>query len=276
MRDNDYESNDELSHIEKKREKTKEKILDETFKKAELQKGKPQNNKEEKKTKKPVERPFLKSCILLIIVAIIALTFINYSPWMYINHQTNEGPVEQFVYRDIDNDVEFNQTLLGLFYSPCTNCSNNSQNYIGLTFDDFTESPQTISNGIFALIIIGIIFTVFLVIDKFRRFSEEIIYATHSLFSIGAIITSMIILISTIKFIGTYFLLYHNQPFIEMSGINNINIIFLTPIIIVILSFIIIRGSIMTFKINYREMEKKFILNPERPYSTYRYGSKFK
>ena len=276
MRDSDYESDNELTHIEKKREKTKAKILDETFKKAELQMGKPQNNKVEKKPKKTVERPFLKSGILLIIVAILAISFIDYSPWMYINHQTNEGTVEQLIYRDYD-ETEMNQTILGLFYSPCTNCTNNSQNYIGLTFDDFIESPNIVYNGFLTLIIIGIIFTVFVVIDKFRRFSEEIVYATHSLFSIGAIIISMVILISTIKFLGTYFLLHHNQPFIEMSGIKNISVVFLTPIIIAILSLILIRGSIMTFKINYREMEKKFNLDlPERPYSTYRYGSNFK
>jgi len=277
MRNNDYELDEESFTIEEKKEQKKEIILDEAFKKAELLQEKKTQNNRMLKTKRTVDRPFLKSGIILIIVAIIMLAFINYSPWMYINHETKEGSVFHLIFRDFDQDGEINQTVLDIFQSPCDNCSNNSQNYIGLTFDDFINSPNTISNGIIILIILGIIFTVFLIIDKYHRFSDEVVLAFHTLFSISAIISSLAILIASLKFIGTYFLLYHNWSFIEISGIKNVNIGFLTPIALVILSLAIIRGAIMTFNINFREMQNKLTTDePEEPYSTYRYRRIFR
>jgi len=277
MRNNEYELDEESLTMGKKREKTKEKILDEAFKKADVLREKKIKNKRLKKTIKTVDRPFLKSGILIIIIAIIMLAFIEYSPWMYINHETDEGSAIHIIYRDFNQGEKINQTVLDLFQSPCNNCSNNSQNYIGLTFDDFTNSPQTISNGIMILIVLGIIFTVFLIIDKFHRFSDEFVLALHSLFSIGVIIISLVILINSIKFIGTYFLLYHNWSFIEISGIKNANIVFLTPITLVILTLAIIRGVIITFNINFRQMENKFTIDkPETPYSTFRYEGNFR
>jgi hypothetical protein len=53
--------------------------------------------------------------------------------------------------------------------------------------------------------------------------------------------------------------------------------VFLTPIILALLSLAIIRGAIITFKINFREMENKFTIDkPDEPYSTYRYGIKLR
>lgn len=274
MRNNEYELDEDSLTNEKRNERTKEKILDDTFKKAEVLR--------EKKTKikkaiKTVDRPFLKSGILIIIVAIIMLAFVEYSPWMYINYETNKGSAVNIIYRDFNQEEEINQTIIDLFQSPCTNCSNNSQNYIGLNFDDFTNSPTTISNGIMIMIVLGSIFTVFLIIDRFRRFSDELVLALHSLFSIGIIIISMFILIYSLKFIGTYFLLYHNWSFIEISGIKNTNIVFLTPLTLVILTLAIIRGSIITFNINFREMENKLTTDiSDTPYKTFRYGSNFR
>jgi len=277
MRNDEYELDDDSLTTEKKDERKKEKILDDTFKKAKFLKEKKTINKRIVKSIKTVNRPFSKSGILLIIVAIIMLVFVEYSPWMYINQETDKSSTIHLVYRDFNQEEEINQTVLDLFQSPCNNCSNNSQNYIGLTFDDFTSSPKIITNGIIILMILGIVFTVFLIIDKFHRFLDEIVFALHSLFSIAAIIISLVILMSSIKFIGTYFLIYHNWSFIEISGIKNANIVFLTPIILALLALAIIRGAIITFKINFREMENKFTIDKtEEPYSTYRYGIKFR
>ena len=277
MRNDEYELDDDSLTTEKKDERKKEKILDDTFKKAKFLKEKKTINKRIVKSIKTVNRPFSKSGILLIIVAIIMLVFVEYSPWMYINQETDKSSTIHLVYRDFNQEEEINQTVLDLFQSPCNNCSNNSQNYIGLTFDDFTSSPKIITNGIIILMILGIVFTVFLIIDKFHRFLDEIVFALHSLFSIAAIIISLVILMSSIKFIGTYFLIYHNWSFIEISGIKNANIVFLTPILLVFLTLAIIRGAIITFKINFREMENKFTIDKtEEPYSTYRYGIKFR
>ena len=181
MSNNEYELEEESLIVEKKREKTKEKILDEAFKKADVLREKKIKNKRMKKTIKTVDRPFLRSGILIIIIAIIMLTFTEYSPWMYIDHETDMDSATHVIYRDFNQVEEINQTVLDLFQSPCNNCSNNSntQNYIGLTFDDFTNSPQTISNGIMILIVLGIIFTMFLIIDRFHRFSDEFIAESY-------------------------------------------------------------------------------------------------
>jgi len=277
MNNDEDEANEEFPQKEKKGQKTKEEVLDEVFIKAQALKGKKVKKTEVKKKKVSTGRPFLKTGIILIIIAIAALVVIEQTPWLYIRHEANDGSSEQLFYRDFETRnpeiTKINQTVLNIFNSPCNNCSNNSNNFIGLTIDDFTTTPQTTSSGFIALLLIGVIFTVFVIIDKFRNFYDEIVLAVHSLCSVGAIVACMIILISCMKFLGAYLLLHHNWSFIEISGIENVRLVFLAPIILIVLTLMTLRGSMMILKINFREMKKMFHLDKTKsPYSTYRYG----
>ena len=276
MKPEEEDIDEDILLRERKKEKTKDEILDDAFRKAELSKKFP--SKTGKMEKKIEKKPFAKSGIILIVIAIIALTIINYLPWMYIKYNADYGEVQQIFYKDFKNEEleyeQINTEILSLFNSPCANCSNNSKYYIGLTIDDFTSVPQTASNGFITLLLIGLLFTVFVVLDRFYDFSERINSLIHSAFAAGIIIISTIILLSTIKFIGAYFLLYYNWSFMKIIGINDARLVFIVPIMIVFISFALVKGGTTIMKINFREIEKKrYFEKYERPSPTYRYRS---
>jgi hypothetical protein len=270
----DENNNEDFLLVKKKKEKVKEEILDETFKKAEFLKN-TQSTKEKKKTS---DKPFFKSGIIIIIIAIVALALITFTPWMYAKYDIGNASTQQFFYKDFQNEeIKNNKTLLenitNLFDSPCKNCTNNSQNYIGLTIKDFGDIPKLTSYGLVALIIMGLIFTIFVIIDRFRNFSFEKSYLVCSIFAASYVVTSVFILLLSIKFLASHFLLYYNEPFIRTSGLTNVTLIFLAPIILVFFSSAIMKGSMTVMKINFREVEKRLESEqPEKNHSTFRYG----
>lgn len=277
MKHNDEDMNEDFLLVRRKREKAKEEILDETFKKAEfLKRVQPAQEK-----RRHSEKPFFKSGILVIIIAILALAVVNYIPWMYARYSADNVTVEQMFYKDFKNEETKNnetyqnasQKVTGLFDSPCTNCTNNSQNYIGLTTDDFKTIPKLTSYGFVALAIMGLIFTIFVVIDRFRNFSIETSYLVCSIFNVTYVAISVFTLLLSIKFLASHFLTYYNGPFIETSGLTDVNLVFLAPIMMIFISCAIMKGSMTVMKINFREVEK--ILEAEesgKEHLTYRYG----
>ena len=90
-----------------------------------------------------------------------------------------------------------------------------------------------------------------------RNFSMEIANVIHSTFAAAAIIISIVVALSSIKFLGSYFLLYYNRAFIEAPGINNVILIFLVPIILIVIAFAIIKIATTVMNINFNEFEKK-------------------
>lgn len=270
----DENTDEDFLLIRKKREKAKEEILDETFKKAEfLKKIRPAKEK-----RRAGDKPFFKSGIIIMIIAVVAIALINYTPWMYAKYDADKITVEQFFYKDfVSKESENNETyqkVTYLFNSPCTNCTNNSQNYIGLTIDDFKNVPRLTSYGFIALAIMGLIFTIFVVIDRFRNFSVETSYLVCSIFTAGYVVISVFTLLLSIKFLASHFLMYYNWPFIETSGLTNVRLVFLAPIIMISISCAIMKGAMTVLKINLREIEKRLESDKSgRSYSTYRYGS---
>lgn len=153
---------DFFSNIGKSKKSMKEDVLDETFNKAEkLKRSKP------KEGKKISEKPFRKLGIVLIIIAIISLFVINYLPWMYVRFNSDNGSIEEFYYRDFINlEGDYYNEVDYIFESPCTNCTNNSKNFIGLNIDDFSEIPERASFGFILITLVGLIFTIFAIIEK--------------------------------------------------------------------------------------------------------------
>ena len=262
---------EELTRKVTRTERIKEDILDETFKKAEFTRKTTQQKNEKKKI---VKKIFPKSGIIFIIIAIVALYFINSLPWMYVKYNTETGETDGFFYRDFKTEeTEYNEVsdLLG---SPCVNCSNNSHNYLGLSIDDFRNTPRITLYGLIALIILGLCFTTFAVVDKFRDFPVETVFVVYSTFAVGEIIAGIVILVSCAKFLGAYFLSSYNVSFIENLGLNDIRLVFLTPIILAIIASAIIKGAMTIININFKELDKKAEADrSQKSFSTYEYGS---
>ena len=270
--EDEYTKEEDFFHnLRRSKKIAKEDILDEIFRKAEISKG--LRPKEEKKV---VKKPFLKIGIILIIIAVISLTIIYTLPWMYIKCDTGYGTIQEYFNKDFENkEGNDYEEIDYIFESPCTNCSNNSKNYIGLNKNDFTDLPKLSSYGFITLIFLSLIFTIFVILERIRNLSMEIVTLIHSIFAATAIIISIFITFLSVRFFGVYFLLYYNKPFIEASGINNIILIFPVPIILFVISIAIIIISINIITINFHELKNN--LNSQIKHSsisTFRYGSK--
>ena len=102
---------------------------------------------------------------------------------MYIKYDSDYGTIEEYyTYSDFDNnEVKLNE-INNLFESTCKNCSNNSNNYFGLTMNDFTGTQRLISHSLIVLGLLGFIFTIFIIIDRIKNFSEETVTIIHSIF----------------------------------------------------------------------------------------------
>ena len=77
----------------------KEKILDESFEKAERSKG----IKGEDKKGIAKKAPFPKLGIFFIITAVVALIVINVLPWFFTIYDAEYGTIQEFYYKDFEN-----------------------------------------------------------------------------------------------------------------------------------------------------------------------------
>jgi magnesium-transporting ATPase (P-type) len=268
----DSDKTDEKDFLKiKKIEKMKEEVLEENFKTAEFSKHKEKILIKEKKDFKKYLPVF---GVIFIIIAIAALFIINYLPWMYITYNNSDyGNADYFFYRDFKINTG-NEKISELMGIKCDNCSAFTQNYIGLSIDDFTYSPRYSFYGFIVLIAIGLISIIFSIINKFCNFSIKLAVLFYSIFAIAEIIIGVIILSLCVKFLGVFFLLYYNKPLIESIGINNARLLILAPLFLIIFAFIIIKGAMIAADLNFRELCKN--IEPDKTsklFSTDKYRS---
>lgn len=250
----------DITDIREIKKRAKEDVLDEMFKKAETSKRirhKPED--------KVIKKPFLQLGVVLICITIISLITIKYLPWMFIKFDTVNGGVQELYYIDFKNKNDhYYSEIDNIFESPCSNCSNNSKNYIGIIKNDFSNIPKITSYIFIALAALGLFFTIF----EIFRIKNKYLYdpiIIHTVVASASLFIGVIIMLLFIKFIGFYFLLFHNSPFIEISGAYNITLVFIVPIIIIDISLAIIIMAITVIKININEVEKKLISDKSHP-----------
>lgn len=231
---------------------TKGEILDEVFKKAEVKK---ELNKT--KTKKNKNKPFLKSGILLMLIAFICWIIIVSSPWVYVKTDSEFfGQNEMFLsLEDVDKPV-YEGDIKNVFEP--NNCSENSCSYLGLNFDDFNQDTRMIIYCLFAFIIIGLVFTIIQIIDRLKGFSTESFMLFHSLFAFFTIAVGLYLLIILVKYLGVYLLLYHNASFLTQNLLlKNVVIVFPVVLIFILTVCAIVKISFSILKMNFVELTKK-------------------
>ncbi|MDH7517335.1 MAG: hypothetical protein QHH19_03225 [Candidatus Thermoplasmatota archaeon] len=234
-----------------KEQKIKEQLLDEAFKKAEIKRGVRQPDyKKSKKT--TYEKNFPKLFILLILAAMILWICINYVPWGYIKYDTGSSKMELSINRDF---ILYN----GSEKTTDTNVSNDITNlfsksyYLGLSTDDFSSASQLAENSVIALIILGILITIFWAIDKLFNFSAEIFITIHFVIAAIVIVPCMFIVLSAAKFIGAQILLYYNIHFITAKILT---VTFPAAFALITLGFIVIRIMFTVIGMDFKEMQK--------------------
>jgi len=263
--------NEDFFLTSKTEKTTKEDILDKDFKKVEDIKEK---KSEDKKTN--TKKPFLKSGIILVILALICLVIISFAPWAYVKCDLDyeKGTTDRFIFKnydeyDIGHDNE-SQKIINIFES--NNCSNSTCNYVGLTFKDFRNTPKITFYGFAILALLGLIFIIFQLLEKKRNFSVEMFTIAHSIFSTAIIIISSFLFMLVTKFIAIYFLLYYNNPFITTKNIKFVSPVAITLIFILA---VIIKVTFGVMRINCAELEKNFSAKGSKnPFFIYKGGSR--
>ncbi len=255
--DEEDKEGEELKEKEVKRfNKSKDIILDESFKKAELLK---KDQPKKKEVQIVAKKPFIKLGIFITLIAIIGLVSINFLPLVYINYETDYGSIEEyFSYEDFRYNIIEPEEINSLFESTCYNCSDNSDTYIGLTFNDLTNTPKLTIYIFIFLALIGIIFTIFILFDRKKDFSEETITIIHSFFIAFIITIGIILLFINIKFLGAHLLFQLNKPFIQALGFNKIKMFFFSTYISILLSFFFFIIGLVFMRINLNKAVNKF------------------
>jgi hypothetical protein len=235
-----------LTLKKKKEQKQKEKILDESYKKAEINCTLRKSNVSEKKI---FEKTFPKIGIIIIILALVGLIIINNAPWAFIKYNSDLGSTETTLYRDISKDNNQQQPIMELFEAPY---------YSGLSKLHFSNTPQSSFNGFIILIIIGLLITIFGIINKNQKYSKKTSKLVHYIFLIITVIPCIFINLSVMKFLSAHLLLFYNIS--QITNLSaNINITFITfpaAFMIITLGFIIIKIELTLLKIDLKELKK--------------------
>lgn len=226
----------------KREEQIKEQMIDDAFKHAEVERGiLPPEKKPKKRT---YEKTFPKLGILLIILAILGLLLISNVPWAYLKYAVGDGNIETSIYRDFDYGETENQLIINLFQSP---------HYIGLSEADFSEAPATASSGFIALIILGIIITIFGILDKILKFSVRTFIVIHFIFGAVLIVPGTVIALSSMKFLGSHFLLHYNAQLISNPEVT---LLFPAVFVVIVLGFIIAKLAFTIMRMDFKELQK--------------------
>jgi len=247
---------EEPAPIAERKEKTKERILDETFKKAEVSHGLRSSDSGTHK-KRSYEKTFPKVGLLIIALAIVGLLFINNVPWVYIRYDAGKEAVFDSSFENVGN-----QTLLNIFKSPY---------HLGLSTDDVTYAHSMIFIGFVSLIILGIVITIFGILDKFRDFSIETFITIHFIFTTAIIAPSTFIALSGMKILGAHFLFYHNSNLILDPKLAFL--FFPAVVIAVVLGLIVIKLMFTVIRMDFNALQKiKENETSEPPFPHYSLG----
>ena len=250
---------DEPITSERREEIIKERILDETFKKAESKREERLENK--KKLKKfSYEKTFPRYGYLIILLGVLGLIFINGVPWIYINYNVGYGEINLPIYNDFkESDISYNE-VIELFRTP---------NYIGITTGDLSTTPRLETYASISLILIGIGIIIFGIIDKMRHLSIETFTKIHYIFAAVTIISGSFIAITAMKFLGAHFLLRYNTDLI------NFDITILTfpaAFILIVLGFIIVKIAFTIIRMDLTILQKKIQDSQEKRFFSYSRG----
>lgn len=266
-----------------RREKIKDGFLDDTFNRAKAQPDIRPNVR-----KINPKKPFLKSGILIIVIALLCLAIVNFLPWIHVEYDSQEfGTVKEtftFSYEtDFKNEklenvnlAKLNSTAIGniygLFESQCSSCSDSSSNFIGLSINDFSDTAKMTTYSFFVLILLALFLIVFQIFDKIRNCSTDTVAIIHSIFAAGVMITSTYILLLIMKFFGAYILIYSNSSFIALKDLI---VVFIVPVFLIILVPLLIVGANAIIKMNFNELKIKFKADiPADSFSNYKFGGR--
>lgn len=231
------------------KQKFKEEILDESFKKASASVN---TTKIEQKVK-PKKKSFLKLGLFLIGIGIICLLIMNFTPWAYAKYDNKASGFkdnEIFYYKNSEIDNLGNDTNFSSFFK-----SKESYQYLGVSSNDLTSIPRIQTYILYAIIALGVIFTILGVFIKRSDFPIEKYKLFHCFFAFITAPLCIYFIFITIKFMGAIILVSYNANFISYN-IENLSLIFITPIVLIFIIAGLLKMTTAVLKINFNDFEK--------------------
>ena len=228
--------------IEKRKEEIKETMLDNAFKTEEIKRSQHLSGKNPEK--KSYKKTFPKVGFVLIICAIIGFIIVSYVPWAYIEYGPETELTTAIIYKNFKIESGENLEIYALFQSP---------HYLGLSVSDFSETATLELYSFISLIALGILITIFGVLDKMRNFSWEVFVITRFVIGTVTIIPGVLIVFPVAKFLGAHFIQYHNT---FPANYANITILFPAAFMLIIFGFIIIKLALTMVKIDFNKIQE--------------------
>ena len=89
--------------------------------------------------------------------------------------------------------------------------------YMGLSQDDFKEASITSFYGFIALFALGILVTIFAVLERIGVFSWRVFLIMHSVSAASIILISVLIIYVVIRFLGAHLIFNHNRVLVPQE-----------------------------------------------------------
>ncbi len=240
---------------ERNSEKIKQEILEEDFKKAKRKEGKKEVDKKEKKVRK---KPFLLLGIALMIIGATCFVMVNQGPWLYVKYEdieNNNTTIEKIYYKDfqlIDTEDEEINNFFEI----------QSQEYLGVSSDDFTPYLKISNYVSYAFILLGAVFTVLEIVFKIRDVDYKKSLILHSFFATTAAVICIYFILISLKFLA-YFILYLLNYEIIANFLAKPLILFIVPMLLVFVFATALKICFVALKTDYKEIET--ILDSKKP-----------
>jgi hypothetical protein len=234
---------------EQRKEKIKEKVLDEDFKKATEFSKKSKHN-----TERVEKRPFFNLGFGLIFVGVLCLLILNFTPWIYVKYDSNitsEKDIDFFYYRDFEQvGTNQNQEFATFFQQ------GNSSKFLGISDNDLTVIPNVGYYIFIVFVLLGMLFTAInIFFIKKKNANIENLRVIHSFFAGIVAILSIYFIYVGVKFFGAMILLIYNNHVIS-NDVSNLFLAYLAPIILIFIVAGVLKLSFTIIKVNIREMQK--------------------
>ncbi len=246
LNDGEEEDNFRFYFTKKSEDEIKQEILDEEFKRVDLKRKKDKIPAKPNKKK----RPFLKIGFVVLIVGVLGILIGQSAPWMFISYNPsgNEELFEESYYQNFESkNASINNTVEAFF-------EKNSSRYLGLNINDFYNTPKITTYLFYILIGLGIIFSIFSILDKKILFPIEDLITIQTIYTIVLIPILIYIVFILVKFLGSNILMATNCTYLR-AIFPNLYILYPAPIILLFLSAGLMKICFTIAKSNFKEIE---------------------
>jgi hypothetical protein len=203
---------------------------------------------------KPKKKPFLKWGLIIIVFGLICLLIINLVPWVYVLYDNKTSNIEnnEIFYYNNKIDTFSSDTNFSSFFE-----SKDSNSYFGVNLFSLKSIYTTQTLILCAIIILGFVFTIIGIFIIKSDYSLEKYKLINCFFAVITTLLCIYLIFISVKFLGAEILLFYNANFIS-ENITNLSFVFITPILLIIITSFLLKINTTILKLNIRNFEKTY------------------